>query len=99
MTAEGIMTDKRLYALVRGRVQGVNFRWNTRQRANELDLTGWVRNLPDGERVEVVAEGPEERLRELVRFLHNGPPAAYVDDMKVEWHDARNEFNRFSIRY
>ena len=67
------MTDKRLHARVSGRVQGVNFRWNTRQRASELNLTGWVRNLPDGEHVEVVAEGPEDRLRDLVRFLHNGP--------------------------
>ena len=96
---ERIMTDRRIHAIVHGRVQGVNFRWNTRQRANELDLTGWVRNLPDGDRVEVVAEGAEERLRELVQFLHAGPPSACVDDVDIEWHDAKNEFHRFSIRY
>jgi acylphosphatase len=93
------MAGKRLHALVYGRVQGVNFRWYTRQRASELDLRGWVRNSPDGRRVEVVAEGAEDRLRELVRFLYNGPPAADVYNVDVEWKEATDEFNRFSIRY
>jgi acylphosphatase len=96
---EGTVADKRLRALVRGRVQGVNFRWYTRQRASELNLKGWVRNLPGGQRVEVVAEGAEDQLRELVRFLYNGPPAASVNDVDIEWKEATNEFTRFSIRY
>jgi acylphosphatase len=93
------MVNKQLRALVHGRVQGVNFRWYTRQRANELDLRGWVRNLPDGRRVEIVAEGTEDKLRELVRFLYDGPPAADVDDVDIEWKEATDEFNRFSIRF
>lgn len=93
------MADKRLHAIAHGRVQGVNFRWYTRQQANALSLTGWVRNLADGRRVEVVAEGAEERLLELVRFLHAGPSGAGVDDVQVEWQDGSGEFDRFSIRY
>lgn len=93
------MADRRLRALVHGRVQGVNFRWYTRQRASELALRGWVRNLPDGRRVEVVAEGAEDKLRELVRFLYDGPPAADVDDVDIEWQEATDEFNRFSVRF
>ena len=93
------MADKRIEAIARGRVQGVNFRWYTRQRANELGVTGWVRNLPDGRRVKVIAEGPEIKLHELVRFLYNGPPAADVDEVDVDWQDANGEFDRFSIRY
>lgn len=93
------MADKRLHAIAHGRVQGVNFRWYTRQRANALSLTGWVRNLADGRRVEVVAEGAEERLRELVRYLHDGPSGAGVDDVEIEWQDGSGEFSRFSIRY
>jgi acylphosphatase len=93
------MADRRLHAIVQGRVQGVNFRWTTRQRANELNVTGWVRNLADGRCVEVVAEGADEQLRELVRFLYNGPPAADVDSVDVEWKDASGEFNRFSVRF
>jgi acylphosphatase len=96
---EAVMADKRIRALVYGRVQGVNFRWYTRQRANQLELRGWVRNLLNGRRVEVVAEGPEDKLRELVRFLYDGPPAADVDNVDIEWKEATDEFNRFSIRY
>ncbi|MQA27055.1 MAG: acylphosphatase [Micromonosporaceae bacterium] len=65
-------------ALVRGRVQGVGFRWWTRRRALELGLAGWARNLADG-RVEVVAEGPRERCERL-RDLLAGPGApGHVD--------------------
>ena len=62
------MTDRRLTAHVKGRVQGVGFRWWTRARALELGLRGSATNLPDG-RVEVVAEGPEPALRALVELL------------------------------
>lgn len=96
---EEMVADKRLHAIAHGRVQGVNFRWVTRQRANELKLTGWVRNLPGGRRVEVVAEGAEEQLRELVRYLHSGPPGASVDDVEIEWQNGNGEFDRFSVRY
>ncbi|RME35652.1 MAG: acylphosphatase [Gammaproteobacteria bacterium] len=63
--------------LVSGRVQGVWFRASTCERARELGLPGWVRNLPDG-RVELVAAGPVERLKALEEWLWQGPPMARV---------------------
>jgi len=93
------MVDKRLHAIVHGRVQGVNFRSYTRLQARQLGLTGWVRNLIGGRRVEVVAEGPRERLGNLVRFLHQGPPSAAVDDVEVTWTEATGEFRDFGVRF
>jgi acylphosphatase len=58
-------------------VQGVGFRWSTRERARELALAGWVVNLPDGS-VEVLAEGPQERVESLITWLREGPPGARV---------------------
>ena len=57
---------------VRGRVQGVGFRWWTRARALELGLGGYARNMPDG-RVEVVAEGTDDVLRRLLALLEEDP--------------------------
>ena len=67
------MPDVRLTAFVKGRVQGVGFRWWTRARALELGLVGSATNLDDG-RVEVVAEGPQEAVEALVALLR-GPGA------------------------
>ncbi|MBI1967987.1 MAG: acylphosphatase [Gemmatimonadetes bacterium] len=64
--------------LVRGRVQGVGFRWFVWRQAERLGLRGWARNLPDGS-VEVVAEGPAEILVRLEEALARGPVAARVD--------------------
>jgi acylphosphatase len=63
---------------IRGRVQGVWFRASTKEQADALGLTGWVRNLPGGE-VEVHACGPEADLDRLRRWLHRGPPMALVE--------------------
>jgi len=59
----------------------VGFRWSARVQALRLDLSGWVRNLPDGD-VEVHAEGPEESLAGYLSWLEKGPPYSRVD--KVE---------------
>jgi acylphosphatase len=70
--------------IVKGRVQGVSYRWFTVEEAERLGLTGWVRNLPDGS-VELEAEGPEPQLEALVTWCRRGPPAARVTDVDVEW--------------
>jgi acylphosphatase len=67
-----------LHFLVRGRVQGVGFRWFVHREASELELRGWVRNTEDGD-VEVVAAGVAEDLDELRRSLHRGPRGSRVD--------------------
>lgn len=67
-----------LHFLIRGRVQGVGFRWFVHREASELDLRGWVRNTEDGE-VEVVAAGEPEDLDELRQSLRRGPRGSRVD--------------------
>ena len=74
---------QRKRALVSGRVQGVFFRDSTRQKAEALGLSGWVRNLPDG-RVEAVFEGAEDRVAEMISWCQEGPPEAEVRDVSVE---------------
>jgi acylphosphatase len=68
---------------VRGRVQGVGFRWFVRERARALGLSGWVRNDADGS-VEVFAVGPLGELANLRRLLEQGPPAARVEHVVDE---------------
>jgi acylphosphatase len=87
---------ERLQATVYGHVQGVSFRFYTRDTANELGLTGWVANRYDGS-VEVVAEGPRAMLDRLLEFLHQGPPMARVDQVHHEFLPASQQFKRFTI--
>lgn len=88
---------RRLEATVYGRVQGVFFRDTTRREAQQRDLTGWVRNEPDGS-VRVVAEGKADALQAFEKFLHNGSPGARVERVEAVWHEATGEFRGFRVR-
>jgi Acylphosphatases len=77
------MDAVRKRAIVRGRVQGVGFRVNTRERARRLGLTGSAQNLPDGT-VEVEVEGTEAAVADLLAWLGNGPRWARVTGVAVE---------------
>jgi acylphosphatase len=79
--------QKRVHVRVEGRVQGVFFRASTEQVARGLGVAGFVRNLEDGA-VEVVAEGPERELRELVEFCRVGPRGARVTALSDTWMEA-----------
>ena len=92
------MEMKRVHILVSGRVQGVFYRASTREKASQLGLSGWVRNLPDG-RVELVAEGPEEQIDALIEWCHKGPPVARVDKVEIDYEEPRAEFDGFRVRY
>lgn len=74
---------KRIYAKVTGKVQGVFYRASTRDVAENLRLNGWVRNMPDGS-VELEAEGPEDKINQLIDWLHHGPQYAIVEKVKIE---------------
>jgi len=87
---------KRAHIFVYGIVQGVGFRMFTYKIAKNLGLKGFVRNLPDG-RVEIVVEGEEERIRELIRNVEKGPPLARVDKLSIEWEEYKGEFKDFRI--
>ena len=85
--------------VVRGWVQGVFFRDFTLKRASELGLSGYVRNLPHGQSVEVVAEGARAKLQRLIEFLKIGPPSASVSNVEVSWGEFSGEYDRFGVRY
>jgi acylphosphatase len=87
----------RLRLLVHGRVQGVFFRHSASEEAHALALTGWVRNLANGD-VEIVAEGPLRELRILAAWANQGPRMARVDSVDEEWSEHRGEYGNFSIR-
>jgi len=87
----------RLEATVRGRVQGVGFRYFVLREAMLAGLDGWVANRHDGG-VECLAEGPPADLTALLEALHEGPPGAIVDRVEARWMPATGGFESFSIR-
>jgi len=92
------MDNIRARLIIEGRVQGVWFRDSTRTEAARLDLTGWVKNRFDGG-VEVVAEGPKEKVEELIQWCHHGPPAAKVTGVHGIKEDFTGEFDSFRITF
>ena len=83
------MTDICRQAMVEGRVQGVCFRVSTREQARRLGITGWARNLPDGQ-VEVLMCGSERAVEQLQQWLSQGPPLAIVERVEsrvAEWQE------------
>lgn len=87
-----------VHAYVTGRVQGVFFRTTTRDRAEQLGLEGWVRNLPDG-RVQVFFQGPDQAVARLEEFLRRGPSRAEVDGVETEDLPPDHSLSGFQIRY
>jgi acylphosphatase len=86
----------RARVLVRGRVQGVFFRAETRARAESLGLSGSVRNLPDGS-VEAVFEGKQERVESMVEWCRRGPAGASVEGVEVSSEEPTGEHG-FDVR-
>jgi acylphosphatase len=90
---------ERLVAEVRGRVQGVGFRWFVQAAAQRLDLRGYARNLAGGRAVEVVAEGRREQLEQLLAALRHGPSGAHVEAVDHSWEAPTGTYKGFSIRH
>jgi acylphosphatase len=89
---------KRAHVIVQGRVQGVYYRAAARDQARRLNLSGWARNCPDGS-VELVVEGEKRRIEQLIAWCHQGPPAAVVTQVEVEWQTATGEFEGFFVKH
>ncbi len=85
-------------ATVYGHVQGVFFRAFVAERADELGVVGYVRNMPDGS-VEVTAEGEREKLERLIAYLNIGPATARVKDVLTEWSESTGKYSDFRISY
>jgi acylphosphatase len=87
-----------IHAFVSGQVQGVFFRDTARRRASELGLQGWVRNLRDG-RVEVFAQGDDEAVQRLARWLRQGPRGAAVKSVEVQPAEGDPSLAGFEVRH
>ena len=87
----------RLHFLIRGRVQGIGYRWFVRDSAGGLGVSGWVRNRADGS-VEGEAEGAEEDLQRFVAMLRDGHPGARVEDIETRKVEAQGRKDDFDIR-
>jgi len=88
-----------LRAVVRGRVQGVGFREFVLNRARFLAVSGYVRNLPDGRSLEVVAEGSRSELEQLLSYLREGPRLARVDAVESDWGEPTGAYDGFGVGY
>lgn len=96
MVTEG--SKKRLHVIYSGRVQGVGFRYTVCRAAERRHVTGYVRNLPDGD-VELVAEGDEQELAVVLNAVRNSNLRRYIATENVRWTEATGEFDRFGISY
>ena len=90
--------EKAIRVTVEGRVQGVGFRYTTRGVAQELGLTGWVRNLPNGA-VEVWAQGSIDTVEQLQALLEQGPQGSFVKSVEFEVVDPDRTLEGFEIRF
>jgi acylphosphatase len=84
------MSSARAHVIVRGHVQGVFFRAETRDRAASLGLGGWVRNNADGT-VEAVFEGERQRVESMVEWCRRGPAHAQVENVDVAWEEPQGD--------
>lgn len=98
MNEAGGPPERRLHAIVHGRVQGVGYRVTTFDEARRLGLAGWVRNRWDGT-VEVLAEGSEAKLRLFLEYLQRGPWGASVTSVAEEWADAAGAPMPFQVKH
>jgi acylphosphatase len=92
------MTQKTIHAIVEGKVQGVFFRAYTRDEAERLGLSGWVRNRPDGS-VEALISGETRNVDRMLEWLATGSPMSHVSRIIVESSQQPSETKDFLIRY
>ena len=95
---EGKGVRVRAHVFIEGKVQGVFFRSETKRMADNLDLKGWVRNLPDN-KVEAVFEGRGEKVDTMIEFCRIGPMDARVTHFTLVWESFVGEFKDFQILY
>ena len=91
------MGKSRMKVIAKGIVQGVNFRYYTQRQAARSNVTGWIRNLPDGS-VAAVFEGEEQDVEAMVQWCRQGPPSADVRELIAQPEEYRGEFTSFNVR-
>ena len=85
-----------IYIIIKGKVQGVSFRYFTLKQAQELNIVGWVRNIPNGT-VEAVAQGDKINLELFINKLKQGSSLSRVDDVILNWEHQEKDYENFSI--
>lgn len=90
------MLNEEMHAVVHGSVHGVGFRATAKQYADRMQLTGYVRNLPDGT-VEICAQGEKKRLEELLALLQSAFGAEYIRYIDVSFHKIEKNYPHFQI--
>lgn len=86
------------HILIKGKVQGVFFRKNTKHVATDLNIAGWVKNTDEGY-VEIFAQATENVLQQLILWCKQGPPRADVKDVEIKDTDVDDNVKNFSIKY
>ena len=89
---------QRVEITVHGRVHGVCFRYFIKEEAIKLGLKGYVRNI-QGDNVEIVSEGEEQAIKELIKLARKGPPLATVLEIDINYYNPIGEFKGFTINY
>jgi acylphosphatase len=99
LEVERVQSDdrKRAHVRISGQVQGVFFRDSTREKAQELGLSGYVKNTPDGD-VEALFEGPTEGVEEMVLWCGQGPPHASVENVETKDEPPGDDLTGFEVR-
>ena len=92
------MSNKRAHIEVYGKVQGVCYRYYTVEKATALQVTGFIRNRLDGS-VEIIAEGDEAQIRDLIHWANQGSPASNVSEVKVNWEEYEGTFKNFTVKF
>ncbi len=95
--AELFKERSRAHIIVHGKVHGVFYRDYAKQQADQLGITGWVKNIDDA--VEIIAEGDKMKLREFIVLCEKGSPLATVDTLDYDWEDYTGKFEKFYIHY
>lgn len=91
------MQENRLHLLVKGRVQGVGFRYFSYMAGVDHQLNGWVRNRINGD-VEILAEGSRDKLDSFLKVIRQGPEMAQVIDVDIQWDEVKGDLPPFTIR-
>ncbi|MFH1201325.1 MAG: acylphosphatase [Candidatus Omnitrophota bacterium] len=91
------MDNKQVHVVYSGRVQGVGFRFTVEHIARQINVVGWVKNLPDG-KVEVLAQGSDEDLKDLLSEI-KAELSSYIKNEDVSWSDVTEEFKNFRIKF
>ena len=86
-----------VHVFIYGRVQGVFYRVNTKNKANELGLKGWVRNRYDGS-VEALFEGDKDIVDKMISWCKKGPRLSIVEGVKINYEDYTGEYDNFIIK-